>query len=193
MTVEQTTQLIQLILNSALMVAIALAWWGIVWLRHSAIAAQLQEQQRRIVHLLETEYRTLDQFALLRQQRFQLQTRYRLTRHSALVMHYVLLALVGSVFGLALRTLMGVNGLIPIALILFVLGIGGLLLSVGLALLEFYQVGWLEEAAPRRSRTRRMRMAALPPARSQHQQELPRKIQRVLLVKPRLPGLIDNP
>lgn len=176
MTIEQTTQLIQLILNSALMMAIALAWWGIVWLRYTAIAAQLQEQQRRIIQLLDTGYRTLDQLAILKQQRFELQTRYRLTRHSAWLMHYVLLALMGSVFCLALRTLVRVNGLIPTALILFVLGIGGLLLSVGIALMEFYQRGILEVSMPGRSRLRRTRIAALPAAVSQSQQENAAKI-----------------
>lgn len=164
MTIEQTTQLIQLILNSALMMAIALVWWSIVWLRHNAIAAQLQDQQRQIMHFLETEYRSRNQLDLLKQQRFQLQTRYRLTRHSAWIMHYVLLALAGSVFGLSLRTLVSANGLIPAALILFVLGIGGLLLSVGLALMEFYQMGLLGEPILRRPRMRRSRMPALPPA-----------------------------
>ncbi|MBD0337148.1 MAG: hypothetical protein ICV62_16795 [Cyanobacteria bacterium Co-bin13] len=163
-TVEQTTQLIQLILNSALMMAIALAWWGVVWLRHSAIAAQLQAHQRRMAQLRGVEGQSIEQIAHLRQLRLQIQARYRLTRHSALVMHAVLLALVGSVFSLALRTLMGGNWLIPLALVLFVLGIGGLLLSVGLALLEFYQIGLLEEAAPGRARACRSPMLALPDA-----------------------------
>ncbi|MBD2259799.1 hypothetical protein [Pseudanabaena sp. FACHB-2040] len=179
-TVEQTTQLIQLILNSALMMAISLAWWGVVWLRHSAISTQLQAHQRRMAHLRGAEGHSLDQIAHQRQLRLQIQARYRLTRHSALVMHVVLLALVSSVFSLALRTLMGGNWLIPLALVLFVLGIGGLLLSVGLALLEFYQMGLLEEAAPTRTRSRRSPMLALPEAnRAQTQRPSTALLERV--------------
>jgi hypothetical protein len=168
-TVEQTTQLIQLILNSALMMAVALVWWGVVWLRQGAIAAQLQTHQRRLAQL-RGEGPSAERLAYLRQLRLQLQARYRLTRHSALVMHAVLLALVGSIFSLSLRTLMGGNWLIPLALVLFVGGIGGLLLSVGLALLEFYQLELLEETRPIRSR--RSPMLALPEAeRLQPRQE----------------------
>lgn len=166
LTVEQTTQLIQLILNSALMMAIALAWWGVVWLRHGAIATQLQAHQRRLAYLRQAEPEAMDQMGHLRQVRLQIQARYRVTRHSAFIMHGVLLVLVGSVFSLALRTLLGLNGLIPVALILFVLGIGGLLLSVALALLEFYQMGLLQERTAARPRSRR-RPLALPPSQAE--------------------------
>lgn len=154
LSVEQTTQLIQLILNSALMMAIALAWWGVVWLRHGAIATQLQTHQGRLARLRDSSEPDVEQLTHLRQLKLQTQARYRLTRHSAFVMHCVLLALVGSVFSLALRTLITGNWLIPMALVLFVVGIGGLLLSVGLALLEFYQMGLLAEGQPHRARRR---------------------------------------
>ncbi|HEY9736161.1 MAG TPA: hypothetical protein V6D06_07755 [Trichocoleus sp.] len=162
-TVEQTTQLIQLILNSALMMAIALAWWGVVWLRHGAIATQLQTHLGRLARLREAGEPDVEQLAHLKQLRLQLQARYRLTRQSWFIMHCVLLALVGSVFSLALRTLLSGNWLIPVALVLFVAGIGGLLLSVGLALMEFYQLGLLEEGVASRGR-RRSVVKALPGA-----------------------------
>lgn len=151
MTVAQTTQLIQLILNSTLMLAIALAWWGVVWLRHSALTGQLQRRP------------ALDGRALPPLQRRQAQTRCRLMRSSALVMHTVLLLLTASLFCLAWRTLVGADWLVPLALALFVAGSGGLLLSVGLALLEFCQINRFSRPSRRRSIRPQ---PALPPARS---------------------------
>lgn len=162
MTVEQTTQLIQLILNSALMMAIALVWWGVVWLRHSAVVAQLQGHQRRTACFIAAGSLDAEQLAYLKHQRIYLQARFRLTRHGVLVMHGVLVALVGSLFGLSLRTLFGSNWLIPLSLVLFVVGIGGLLLSVLLTLMEFYQLGLLEEGKFHRSRPRPFPVASLP-------------------------------
>jgi hypothetical protein len=54
--------------------------------------------------------------------------------------------LVSSLFCLSLRTLFGGEWLIPAALALFILGVTGLMLSVALALMEFYQITLLEES-----------------------------------------------
>lgn len=155
MTVAQTTQLIQLILNSTLMLAIALAWWGVVWLRHSALVAQLQRPLPR------------DGCGLARRQRRQAQRRCRLMRSSALVMHTVLLLLTASLFCLAWRTLVGADWLVPLALVLFVVGSGGLLLSVGLALVEFHQMGRQAGRLNRPGDGLTRPQAVLPPGRSQ--------------------------
>lgn len=146
MSVEQTTQLIQLILNSALMLAIAVGWWGVMWLRHSTLVSQIQAHQRRTHRLAADGLLNSDLLTSRRQQRYHLQTRYRLTRHSVLIMHYVLLGLVSSLFCLSLRTLFGGEWLIPAALALFILGVTGLMLSVALALMEFYQINFLEDS-----------------------------------------------
>jgi hypothetical protein len=153
MTVAQTTQLIQLILNSTLMLAIALAWWGVVWLRHSALTGQLQRRPAP----------NGGAASLPPLQRRQTQTRCRLMRSSALVMHTVLLLLTASLFCLAWRTLVGADWLVPLALVLFVAGSGGLLLSIGLALLEFCQIERLSRPSRRRSARPQ---PALPPGRS---------------------------
>lgn len=146
MSVEQTTQLIQLILNSALMLAIAVGWWGVMWLRHSTLVSQIQAHQRHTYRLAAESLLDSDLLTSRRQQRYHLQTRYCLTRHSVLIMHYVLLGLVSSLFCLSLRTLFGGEWLIPTALALFILGVTGLMLSVALALMEFYQITLLEES-----------------------------------------------
>lgn len=142
MSVEQTSQLIQLILNSALMIVVSVLVLGALWLRHNAIADQLKVLQRQFTRTQQMDLGLgVDALASLKQQRFQLQARYRLTRHSTLVMHYALLAFVTSLFTLAIRTVLNVDGLIPTALVLFVLGSAGLLTSVVITLMDFYQLG----------------------------------------------------
>ncbi|HIK44453.1 MAG TPA: hypothetical protein IGR64_06135 [Leptolyngbyaceae cyanobacterium M65_K2018_010] len=122
MSIAQTTQLLQLVLNSALMLIIALAWWGVVVVRLATLTERLQRLPRSP---------------------YELRVRYRLNRHSALIMHYVLLILMASLCCLALRALISANSLITAALCLFVLATVGMLLSVVLALMEFYQLNGL--------------------------------------------------
>ncbi|NJL44957.1 MAG: DUF2721 domain-containing protein [Leptolyngbyaceae cyanobacterium SM2_3_12] len=149
MSIAQTTQLLQLVLNSAVMMVIALAWWGIVAMRLSAVTDQMQRLRRQ----LRQGDGALRQGSLarLRQHRHELGVRYRLTRHSVLIMHYVLLVLMTSLLLLSLRALINANGLITVALFLFVMGCAGIVLSVALALMEFYQLNALEISPGRRS------------------------------------------
>lgn len=147
MTVAQTTQLIQLILNSALMMVLAMAWWGVVWLRFNAIVSELRHQERQYQVQLRAAAIAGQPWPRRRSHRHQLRVRYRLNRHSMLTMHYVLLALAGSLLGLGLRMLISGDWLIALALVLFVLAAVGLLCSVALALLEFYQLSGLETVA----------------------------------------------
>jgi hypothetical protein len=139
MSIAQTTQLLQLVLNSALMMVIALTWWGVVVVRLGAISARLQR---------------------LHPKPYELRVRYRLNRHSALIMYYVLLMLMASLCCLALRALINANSLITVALFLFVLATVGMLISVALALMEFYQLNGLELSSPRQRP--RSRPQALP-------------------------------
>lgn len=146
MTVAQTSQLIQLILNTCLLMAIAVAWWGLVWMRYGIIANQLSQTQRQ---------RQQGQSHLAWRS---LHRQYRLGRTSIGVMHYVLLGQAGSLLALSLRTLLGADWLISLSMLLFLLAVIGLTLSVGLSLMEFYQA-----ARPRRrSRASRRLKAAAP-------------------------------
>jgi hypothetical protein len=150
-SVAQTTQLLHLLLNAALVLLIALIWWGVVLCKLNTVSTQMQRLRRQ--YQPGNRAGTIDipvGLPQLRRRRHDLWVRYRLTRHSALIMHYVLLTLMASLFCLALRSLVSSNLLITVSMFLFVLGAFGLLLSVTLALMEFYQMALLEDsAAPR--------------------------------------------
>ncbi|EKQ68259.1 Protein of unknown function (DUF2721) [Leptolyngbyaceae cyanobacterium JSC-12] len=135
MSVEQTTQLIQLILNSVLMsVACALVLGGLT-ARHSAIAEQLQA-----LHFTEelTLEPTRSRRGQSRNQIRRLQYRYTLSRYSVVVAYYALFFAIVSCLTLALRGIINWNGLISLALVLFVVGVATLLVSVGLTLVDWH-------------------------------------------------------
>lgn len=159
MSIEQTTQLIQLILNSVLMVAVgAVVWLGLmvrwVWLDillRGAAGAALQDGGEALGD---------------RRLRWEKRSDRRLKRHhqtvttSLLIAHGSLLLLVASTLLLALRTLMQANWLIQLSMGLFVLGVGGLLLGLGLCLTD-----WALTGDRKSSRLeRRLLTRALPPA-----------------------------
>ncbi len=140
-SIAQTSQLLQLVLNSAVMMVIALIWWGVVVFRLNTVSNQMQRLKRQYRR---TQPDNNQQLRIrLRHHRHDLTVRYRVTRHSALIMYYVLLALVTSLFLLSLRALIHSNLLITVSLFLFVTGAAGILLSVALALMEFYQLNVL--------------------------------------------------
>jgi hypothetical protein len=143
-SIAQTSQLLQLILNSAVMMVIALVWWGVVVFRLNTVSNQMQRLNRRYRRNLPDDGQPRVR-SRLRQHRHDLKIRYRLTRHSVLMMHYVLLAQMASLFLLSLRALVNSNLLITMALFMFVTGTAGILLSVALALMEFYQLNVLSE------------------------------------------------
>ena len=140
MSVHQTSQLIQLILNSALMITVCVGLLGGLWLRHGAIANQLRSHKSQLLKLSNPSTGSdPEQLTQLRQDRYHLQRRYHLIHSSTLVIHYALLVFIASLFILALRTLVNLSWLIPMALFLFIVGAGGVLVSVSLALLEIHQ------------------------------------------------------
>ena len=140
MSVHQTSQLIQLILNSALMITVCVGLLGGLWLRHGAISNQLRSHKGQILKLSNPSTGSgPEQLAQLRHDRCHLQRRYHLIHSSTLVIHYALLVFIASLFTLALRTLVNLSWLIPLALFLFIIGAGGVLVSVALALLEIHQ------------------------------------------------------
>jgi hypothetical protein len=162
-SIAQTSQLLQLILNSAVMMVIALIWWGVIVFRLNLVSNQMQ-RIRRQYHRTQAADGHQKMLLRLRHHRHELRVRYRLTRHSVLIMHYVLLGLIASLFFLSLRALINSNLLITAALVLFVLGAAGILLSVALALTEFYQLNVLAMANPALSEAGWDRPAPLPSA-----------------------------
>ena len=143
MSVEQTTQLIQLILNSVLMsVACALILGGLI-ARNTALGSQIEALGDRSLDSRSTslgsKMRSESLPGLSHRKRLkQLQHRYQLTRYSVLAAYYALLLSIFSCFTLTLRGILDWIWLIPVSLILFVIGIATLLLAVGLTLIDWH-------------------------------------------------------
>lgn len=143
MSVEQTTQLIQLILNSVLMsVACALVLGGLT-ARHSTFSAHLQSLNRlgsdaASHHAPYSSADLLRGRAYNRTQLRRFQSRYQLSRYSVMAAYYALFFSVLSCFSLALRGLLQWNSLITVAMGLFVLGITVLLLAIGFTLIDLH-------------------------------------------------------
>ncbi|PZV12354.1 MAG: hypothetical protein DCF22_12585 [Leptolyngbya sp.] len=136
MSVEQTTQLIQLILNSVLMsVACALVLSGLT-VRHAAISDRIEDTQQD--NRLKTDLDIARHHSMARRQLRRLQQRHSISRYSVLTAYYALLFSGLSCFALALRGILDWNWLISVALGIFVFGIAALLVAVGLTLLEIH-------------------------------------------------------
>ncbi|MCY7321099.1 MAG: DUF2721 domain-containing protein [Phormidesmis sp. CAN_BIN36] len=140
MSVEQTTQLIQLILNSVLMiVACAFILAGLL-LRRSALEQRLQTTSLEYYQVLHLAYKSQgDRLLLLKKQLRHLQQQVRLAQKGTIAIHYAFMVFVASTFTLSLRTVLDAAWLITTALALFVVGIAILLLSVTLLLLDLHQ------------------------------------------------------
>jgi hypothetical protein len=135
MSLEQTNQLIQLVLNSALMVAACVVILGGLLVRHTATHRQLRSLNQEYSELMGGSVllkgdRLLQVKHQLRQLRQQYQDAYR----SILVIHYALLTFVLSGLTVALRTIANADWLITAALVLFIVGLIILLVGLGLAL-----------------------------------------------------------
>jgi hypothetical protein len=135
MSIEQTNQLIQLILNSVVMVASCTFLLGGLLRRHNGVGDRLQQIQHQYFDALSSgeESRT-GQMTHLKKQLHRLRHRHRFTHYSVLAVHYALLFLTGSTFLMALRTVFETDILIRVALALFVVGVAILLLAIGLTL-----------------------------------------------------------
>ena len=136
MSVEQTTQLIQLILNSVLMSVACALMLSSLTVRHDAIGDRLEEGRQD--ERLKKELDLTRNPALTRRQLQRLQQRYSISRYSVLTAYYALFFSALSCFTLALRGILDWNWLISIALGIFVLGIATLLVAVGLTLIEIH-------------------------------------------------------
>ncbi len=156
MSIEQTNQLILLILNSALMMLLSAALLGGAWLRQNMLSQQLRQIRRR--------YRAMTQdmeplnsaesaiaenapkkpnlqanLKKIRSDRQRLSHQYRWSHIGMLTLHMVLLVFSVSLLALALRSLLSFDSLISTALILFTLGAAGLLVGAGCILIDLWQ------------------------------------------------------
>lgn len=163
MDIEQTYQLLQLILNSVVMVAACVVLLSGLLRRHGALSEQLRQTQRAYEYLDRLRRRNFfqgsssedsdypigevasdraatvyQQLSFLKRQLHQLRQRYRSTHYSVLAIHYALLFLVGSTLLIMLRTVIAVNSLIPLALVLFIAGVSIQLLAVSLTLYDLH-------------------------------------------------------
>ncbi len=136
MSVEQTTQLIQLILNSVLMSVACALMLSSVTARHAAIGDRLEESRQD--ERLNTNLDRTRHSPLSRRQLRRLQQRYSISRYSVLTAYYALLFSTLSCFALAVRGILDWNWLISVALGIFVFGTAALLVSVGLMLIEIH-------------------------------------------------------
>ncbi|MEM8808248.1 MAG: DUF3301 domain-containing protein [Cyanobacteria bacterium P01_G01_bin.38] len=149
MSIEQTNQLILLILNSVLMVLLSTLLVGGAWLRQASLAQELDVLKRacrdRNYTLLNTSVKET-QVKSLRRQRHQAQRQYRLAYSGLLLLYGALVMFLINLLALALRTLVLADWLVPIALGLFIGGIVGLLAGAGLVLGDVYQSNLLQES-----------------------------------------------
>lgn len=139
MSLEQTSQLIQLVLNSVLMVAACVMILAVLLVRHTATHRQLRSLNQEYSELMGSSVllrgdRLLQVKHQLRQLRQQYQDAYR----SILVIHCALLIFVSSGLTVALRTIANADWLITAALVLFVVGLVMLLLGLTLALVDLH-------------------------------------------------------
>lgn len=140
MTVEQTSQLIQLILNAALMVtACGLVLAGLL-ARHSALYVRLRTlHQDYLDRMVGSAMLQGDRMTQLKSQQKQFRQRYRSAQNSILTIYAALMTLLVSTLLLALRTVTDQSWLISLSMMFFNGGIALFLAGVGLALVDFYQ------------------------------------------------------
>ncbi len=153
MSIEQTNQLILLILNSVLTTLLSAALLGGAWLRQNMLAQQLGQVRR---HYQEMTHSSATAAAVaplaeldkdqrrahlkrVRDQRQRLSNQYFWSHIGTLILHMALLVFSVSLFALALRSLLSFDGLISTALVLFTLGTAGLLAGSGCILIDLVQ------------------------------------------------------
>ena len=146
MSVEQSSQLILLIMNSALMMLLSAALLGGIWLKQNALLQQLQQTSLRYQQMvrdsqsaIENQQRVQTSLKKLRNDRTRLTHQYTWSRLSLIVLNAVLLIFGLSLFLLALRSLLAVDSLISSALFLFTLGSVGLFASMSCLFVDIVQ------------------------------------------------------
>lgn len=148
MSVEQTTQLIQLILNSVLMTFACALLLSRISLRQTTLEERLQAANRQCVDLLgvssegrgevQKADRSTSRVLQAKKHLRQLQHHYKVIHYGVLANAYALLCAIASTLTLSLRALVNLEWLVPLSLGLFVFGVTLLLLGVGLMLLDLH-------------------------------------------------------
>ncbi|MBD2464324.1 DUF2721 domain-containing protein [Oscillatoria sp. FACHB-1407] len=140
MSIEQTSQLLQLILNSVLMLTTCVVIWGVLTVRHIAIHHRLRGLNQEYFELLNHAVMLRgDRLHQIRNQLQQFRQRYQTIYLSLLTLYGAVLFLSISAFMIVLRSLLNWQWLITGSLLLFALGTGAMLVGIGLALLDFYR------------------------------------------------------
>lgn len=135
MSVEQTDQLIRLILNSILIVIACAIIFNSFLMRHAAILNRMRAVQQDYVELLRmTELSQSDRLMQLKTHLHHLRHSYRMAHASVLFAQAALLLCVASTVVIAFRTFIPANSLIQMALLLFIGGVALLLVSVAVML-----------------------------------------------------------
>ncbi|EDX84461.1 hypothetical protein S7335_2158 [Synechococcus sp. PCC 7335] len=156
MSIEQTNQLILLILNSALMMLLSAGLLCGAWLRQDMLLQQIRQAKSRYQrltrssgeldttsNLIEADRLKSDSFRAdiktnikrLRNHRQQLKYQYEWSRVGMLVLHAALIVFGISLLCLSLRSLFDIDRLIIISLVLFTLGSAGLIAGSGCTLM----------------------------------------------------------
>jgi hypothetical protein len=165
MSIEQTNQLILLILNSVLMALLSAVLLGGAWLRQNTLSLQLHRVRSRYRQVMKSSGMVSNSMASgsieatgetsspsespkntlradlrrIRDQRQRLNNQYLWSRTGMLILHLALLIFGLSLFALALRSLLSLDGLIAAALVLFTVGAAGLLTGTGCILIDLVQ------------------------------------------------------
>ncbi|NDJ16332.1 hypothetical protein [Myxacorys almedinensis] len=148
MSVEQTTQIIQLVLNSVLMVLACAFVLGGLLLRRSVLENRLQAtsiEYFQILHRLDDSRHSSNEalqhhrLLFLKKRLRHLQHHVKASRTSILGLYYALMVFAASVFALSLRTVFSASWLVSGAMALFMVGVAVLLASVALVVLDLHQ------------------------------------------------------
>jgi len=137
MSIDDTTQLIQLILNSVLMLLACAFVLGGLLLRRSVIENRLQITNVEYFQILE-RFDQSNRLSMLQKQLRYLQQRIKSANNGILVMSYALILFVASTLTLAIRTVLSAEWLVMGSMALFVAGTAILLFSVAIVLVDLH-------------------------------------------------------
>lgn len=139
MSVEQTTQLIQLILNSILMAIACVGILSGLLVRYTAINTQLRQANQAYFDLwCSSHVLRSRRLVQLKKQIYQLRQAYKLAHLGLLILQYALFCTAMSTLLLTLRTLCAWSWLIPSSLFFFVVALTILLLGIAVTCLDFW-------------------------------------------------------
>lgn len=138
MSIDDTTQLIQLILNSVIMLLACACVLGGLLLRRSVIENRLQITNVEYFQMLDRVEQS-NRLSILQRQLRYLQQRVKTANNGILVMYYALMLFVASTFLLAIRTVVSAEWLVTASMTVFIGGVAVLLFSVAIVLLDLHQ------------------------------------------------------